>query len=327
MIRRILRAVRAELRSASPAHVAPAPTPRPPRPVASIPSGELLSGKLALIVGAGPNIGRGIARVLAGTGADLLLTDCRSEPLEERFHDSQHGGYFAIDPHTTAEPPSVAMEKWQNDHVHALEALVAYFAIAPSPLVRERIVETILILSRTVVRSDHASSRDLHSRAWHPDPTDRRVSYGHDVECGWLLLDACDAIGMSPSLLLPHVTAIFGTLLAHGLDLGGGGVCHTGNVGASADDRRKIWWVQAEVLVGSLDLYMRTGLPAAGRVYLEVLQWIDSKQADWTNGEWHDCITASGVPGGKKAAHWKGPYHSGRAMIECLLRVARLSAA
>ena len=83
--------------------------------------------------------------------------------------------------------------------------------------------------------------------------------------------------------------------------------------------------MQAEALVGCLDLYERTGLPEAGRAYLSILRWIDEAQADWTHGDWHECITPSGASEGQKAGPWKGPYHSGRAMLECIGRIARLA--
>lgn len=264
------------------------------------------------------------ARV-SGCVESLGLAHATFDVITSRFHDPVHGGFVALDAQTTAEPEDVASAKWQNDHVHVLEALVSYHALNASPPVRERILECMTILTTTVMRSHHASSRDRHSRSWRADARDHRVSYGHDVECAWLLLDAADALDLSPSLMLPHARAIFGTLQREGLDRRRGGVHREGLAGGRRVDRQKIWWVQAEVLVGCLDLYVRTGKPEAGRTYLEILRWIESAQADWDNGEWHECVTPGGRPEGRKAGPWKGPYHAGRAMMECLMRVSRLS--
>ena len=55
-----------------------APSRRP-----EAPSGEtLLDGRVALVSGVGPNLGRAAALRLAGAGADLVVTARRSEPLE-----------------------------------------------------------------------------------------------------------------------------------------------------------------------------------------------------------------------------------------------------
>jgi mannobiose 2-epimerase len=46
---------------------------------------------------------------------------------------------------------------------------------------------------------------------------------------------------------------------------------------------------------------------------------------DWKVGEWHSAVTADLQVSGSKANIWKGGYHNGRAMIECLklLRAAQ----
>lgn len=81
MIRRILRAIHREVLGT------PAPdtsrVAQPARPLAVMPFGDLLKGKRVLIAGAGPNIGRGIARMCGSAGADLVLTDVQRAPLEQ----------------------------------------------------------------------------------------------------------------------------------------------------------------------------------------------------------------------------------------------------
>ena len=52
--------------------------------------------------------------------------------------------------------------------------------------------------------------------------------------------------------------------------------------------------------------------------FSRVLAWIVNCQVDWKNGEWHARVGESGKPSGDKAGAWKDPYHTGRAMIQCL---------
>ena len=219
---------------------------------------------------------------------------------------------------------AVAQAKYCNDHIHLLEALRAFHRIHPSDAVRDRLWETTLILARTVTRTAHPSAHDLHSRDWREHYDDDLISFGHDSETSWLLLDSCDAIGISPSLLMPWCIDLFGMLRSHGIRANDGSVYNRARVGSRAHDRNRIWWVQAEVLVGCLDLHVRTGSLAAGRTYLDLLRWIEQQQADWEHGEWHHCITATGRREGPKAGEWRGPYHSARSMIECLERLHRL---
>ena len=79
----------------------------------------------------------------------------------------------------------------------------------------------------------------------------------------------------------------------------------------------------AEALIASLDQYLATGLPTAGQCFAGTLDWIVGHQVDWSHGEWHARIDESQRPLGDKAgAHWKGPYHTGRALLTCLERLA-----
>jgi mannobiose 2-epimerase len=61
-----------------------------------------------------------------------------------------------------------------------------------------------------------------------------------------------------------------------------------------------------------------TGDPRCGRFYLDLLEWIKTRQVDWRNGDWHALIWPSGAITGDKADRWKTPYHNGRAMLRCI---------
>src|SRR5208283_4574609 len=85
-----------------------------------------------------------------------------------------------------------------------------------------------------------------------------------------------------------------------------------------ANDRTKTWWVQAEALVSSLYMYRLTHEEKYLRVFAKTYEWVDKHQTDWVHGEWFENISPEGVPQGDKAQPWKGGYHNGRSMIECL---------
>src|SRR6476620_3718394 len=50
-----------------------------------------LSGKVALVTGAGQNVGAGIARVLAGQGAAVAVNDIRVERAEDTVNEVTAG--------------------------------------------------------------------------------------------------------------------------------------------------------------------------------------------------------------------------------------------
>jgi mannobiose 2-epimerase len=183
----------------------------------------------------------------------------------------------------------------------------------------------MLILTSSVRHPGADGARERHQRDWTPsDSAGRlRVSYGHDLEAGWLLLATADTLRLPPAPLVHQARSAVRVMLDHGRDRRGG-VCNSGPLRGRADDRQKIWWVQAECLVACLDQYARSGDEAARQAYLELLDWIATRQVDWVHGEWHHTIHPSGRVTGGKAGPWREPYHAGRAMLECLERLGRL---
>lgn len=246
------------------------------------------------------------------------------ELLESKAHDKQNGGYHeAFHPDWTSaadvESPMGTRDnqKLMNTHLHLLEALTTYYRASGSSLARQRLVELILIQSNTVVRKDVGACTDRYTQDWTPIST--RVSYGHDIENVWLLMDACEAVGQSNWPLLDFYTSLYGYSLKYGYDTTHGGFYDTGEFHQPADGRSKIWWVQAEALVSALYLYRMTDDAQYAAVFAQTFDFVNKYMADWTFGEWHGRTSPEGVANPANKAHaWKCGYHNGRAMIECL---------
>ena len=161
---------------------------------------------------------------------------------------------------------------------------------------------------------------DKHQRDWTPlqGPGLDRISYGHDLENIWLLIEACDAAVIANGPLLDLYRTLFNYALRHGFDKIRGGFYDTGPFNLPADRRSKVWWVQAEALVSSLQMYRLTREEAYYHCFSQTLDWIVNNQADWEHGDWYAQVEENGKPWGDKAGAWKSPYHNGRAMIHCL---------
>jgi mannose/cellobiose epimerase-like protein (N-acyl-D-glucosamine 2-epimerase family) len=244
--------------------------------------------------------------------------------LESRAHDTVHGGYneaFHPDWTLAADVQSPMgtrdNQKLMNTHLHLLEALTTYYRASGSPLARERLMELILIQSNTVVRKHVGACTDRYTQDWTPIST--RVSYGHDIENVWLLMDACEAVGQSNSPLLDFYKSLYGYSHKYGYDMRHGGFYDSGEFHQPADKRKKVWWVQAEALVSALYLYRMTGDAQYADVFTQTFNFVDRYMADWAHGEWHGSVSPEGVAVPANKAHaWKSGYHNGRAMIECL---------
>ncbi|MCU0913794.1 MAG: AGE family epimerase/isomerase [Planctomycetes bacterium] len=253
--------------------------------------------------------------------------------LDEKSHDKLDGGYLeSFNPDWTPSPAgqssymgAPAGLKLMNTHLHLLEAMTTFYRASHLPLARERLLELINIESNTVVRKTIGACTDKYDADWTArlDNGYDLVSYGHDIENIWLLMDACDAAGVSNSPFLDLYRTLFEYALKYGYDERNGGFFYTGRFNTAAADRSKSWWVQAEAIVSSLHMYEYTQDPKYLPVFENVFRFIETKMVDWTVGEWHATITAQGQAQGDKGSIWKAGYHNGRAMIECIEMLKR----
>jgi mannobiose 2-epimerase len=250
--------------------------------------------------------------------------------LERHAHDSVNGGYREYlrrdwqspEPSSATYMESRADLKQLNTHLHALEAFTRYHDLVREPQVRSRLIELILILSNAVARKPVTGCRNIHAEDWTPPGNPERVTYGHDLENVWLLIEACDAAGLPNAPLREFYESLFRNAWRFGFDHRQGGFYYQGPVEEFATARQKTWWVQAESLLCALHMYRLTRQKGYFQRFREILDWITNYQVDWPLGEWHRRVRTDGTPSGSKtgdeAGGWKTPYHNGRAMIRCL---------
>lgn len=264
----------------------------------------------------------------SGDSQAMALAQKLFNLLEYHAHDPQYGGYqesFLYDwnplPANRINYMNTASNiKLMNTHLHLMEAIMTYYLVARDRISRERLIELILAQSNAVVRKGIGTCTDRYQRNWMPlyGPDYDRVSYGHNLENIWLLIEACNTAGISNGPLLNLYRMLFSYALQYGFDREEGGFYYTGSFNAPADRREKVWWVQAEGLVSALQIYSLTGEEVYFNCFSKTLDWIVKHQVDWEHGDWHAQVSKSKKPSGDKAGAWKSPYHNGRAIIRCL---------
>ncbi len=246
--------------------------------------------------------------------------------LEAKAHDKEFGGYLEFfnedwKPAALTEPSYMAGNssvKLMNTHLHLMEALTTYYRASKLPLARERLLELMAIESHAVVRKGIVACTDQYQRDWTPilDGIGARVSYGHDLENIWLLVDAAEAAGVPIAPYMELFRENFAYSMKYGWDAVNGGFYYYGWFRQPAENRVKSWWVQAEAMVSALMMYRLTGDPQYWNVFEKTWVFIRDHQIDWKAGEWWQSVDDSLKPSGDKASGWKGGYHNGRAMIE-----------
>ena len=249
--------------------------------------------------------------------------------IETKAHDKRYGGYRDIlrrdwtplSANHMANGHDRVPIKRMNTHLHLLEAITSFCScFTEDALARERLMELILINSNSVVRKDIGACTDRYLEIWQPltGPAYQRISYGHDLENIWLLMEACKVASIAENLLSDLYRSLFKYAVQYGLDRKNGGFYNSGVFKSPADRCEKIWWVQAESLIAALEMYRITQEQIYWDCFSRVLDWIVQHQIDWQYGDWYETVDGEGRSSGVKAGPWKGPYHNGRAMLRCL---------
>lgn len=150
------------------------------------------------------------------------------------------------------------------------------------------------------------------------------ISYGHDIEGSWLMLEAAEAIA-DPAYVEEFKTLairMVDAVLAQGLDRDYG-VMNEGR-GPDIIDGEKHWWPQAEAVVGCVNAYQITGESRYLETAMAIWRFIENYIRDEEHGEWFWKVSREGRPDATKpiVEPWKCPYHNTRACIEVWTRLA-----
>gem|GEM_PF-2460857 len=152
-------------------------------------------------------------------------------------------------------------------------------------------------------------------------PKEHLVSFGHDVETAFLMEEAIEVLGRpDDEETLRVCRALVDHSLLFGWDNRYGGFYHEGASFALAEDRRKVWWVQAEGLNALCFMYKRYGETDRqyGQKFIAQWEFIKNHMIDAEHGGWFNTVSESGVhPPGEhsKANLWKTAYHEIRALL------------
>jgi mannobiose 2-epimerase len=101
-----------------------------------------------------------------------------------------------------------------------------------------------------------------------------------------------------------------------------GGMIYERNLTNGHVDADRHWWVQAETVVGYINLYQHFGDEASLDKALACWEFTKSHLIDRVNGEWFWSLRADGTINhtDDKAGFWKCPYHNGRMCMEIMER-------
>jgi mannobiose 2-epimerase len=271
--------------------------------------------------------------------------------MEDAAHDTKHSGYYNIilpdsiknskTPESQAFIQKIGWGKpeWkdQNTSIHILEALTTTYQVLPEPLIRKRLEEMLqLVRDKMVNKAGHLNL--YFTSDWQPiiyqdssrafilkNLTIDHISFGHDIETAYLLLDASKTLyGKYDTKTLKIAKMLVDHSLKYGFEknyygLFDRGYRFTKNDSIEIVTRSKAWWAQAEAwhsLALMADIYPNE------KIYQDAFQkmwrYIQKELVDLEYGGWYgNGLDENPEAKNQRKAHqWKGAYHDGRALVQ-----------
>jgi mannobiose 2-epimerase len=178
--------------------------------------------------------------------------------IEDHYRDDLGPGYrsgvrpdgtpfAAPGPGATEDAESIegpALNRTMNDHIHLLEAYAELLRWWPDPDLRKRTEELLAFVRDRIVVEPGCLYIALR-----PDgkPVPAPVSFGHDVETAFLMVEAEEALGREPSpATLRAARMLVDHALARGYDPARGQLFELGSAYGPPVDRSVEWWGQFE---------------------------------------------------------------------------------
>ena len=289
------------------------------------------------------------------SGDENVLQDAQKafRWLDTHAHDDEQGGYYptltqegqVIDSSmfTGEYPMTTYFYKDQNTSIHVLEALTELYHVWPDDTLEIRLREMFHLVRDRMVSDDGylrlffyddwtpVSYRDSTQEAREANYGIDHVSFGHDIETAYLLLEASEAMEeYEYSQTLVKAKKMVDHTLRWGFDRENSGIYDRGYYVQGTDSveiilDHKNWWSQSEGL-NSLYLFS-TFYPDESRYRDEFERlWDYTKNyiIDHENGGWYPYGLDTHPEAAKlqKASPWKANYHNARTLMNLKRMIA-----
>jgi mannobiose 2-epimerase len=254
--------------------------------------------------------------------------------IEQHSFDPVHGGYFEAFTRDWKEMEDLRLsakdaneKKTMNTHLHVVEAYANLYTIWPDEQLRVQVQRLLQLFHDKIIDKKSGHLHLFFDAQW--QVKGNNVSYGHDIEASWLLLEAAEIIN-DPALITAYrelALLITNATIRDGLD-NDGGLWYEYETARRHLVAEKHWWPQAEALVGFINAWQ---LQPQGR-FLHHAQntwhFIREHLIDKPGGEWFWGVYKDySIMPEDKAGLWKCPYHNARACLEGIKRLGASPAA
>jgi mannobiose 2-epimerase len=271
-----------------------------------------------------------LAEFYRATGDTVALRNARNifELFEKYALDKESNGYFEVFSRDWQRSHDRLIgettdndEKTMNTSLHIMEAYANLYRVWPDKKMEERLRNMVELFLDKIIDQKTFHLINFMDREW--NPTSTIDSYGHDIECSWLLCEAAHLID-DQSLIArtKEVSLKMADAAAEGLQADGS-LVYEKDYSSGHINTNRSWWAQSETVVGYLNAYQLSGDEKYLSNSINCWNFIKNNLVDTKNGGWFGSVTESGVIGsGNKAGFWTAPYHNGRMCMEIIERVS-----
>ncbi len=261
----------------------------------------------------------------SGDGEALALARELQLLVEEKCKDAQ--GYleafnrqFEPEENEKLSENGVMAERTMNTLLHVLEAYTELYRVSPDERTGKALRSLLDTFADKVYNRRLGRQEVFFDKDW--NMLIDLYSYGHDIETSWLVDRALCVLqdAAYKERLLPITTELARNIYDRAYV--GHSVLNEAECGVA--DATRVWWVQAEAVVGFLNAWQK--LP-------EEMEWLFGAEDIWEfikghlidrrdGSEWYWAVDAQGKPLEKPIVEpWKCPYHNGRMCMEVMRRM------
>jgi mannobiose 2-epimerase len=241
--------------------------------------------------------------------------------IENHSRDKARGGYIEaltrdwqpIDDMRLSDKDDNS-SKTMNTHLHIIEPYTNLLRVWRDETLRQTTESLLSVFFDKIMDKNTGHLGLFFDNDWHRQ--DNIISYGHDIEASWLLLETAQVLGNSKYMptVLNNTQRIANAALE--------GRCDDGSMiyerhSDGTLDKDKHWWVQAETVIGQVYLGAFHNQPEMIDKAYQSWQYIKGNIIDYEGGEWHWSRRKGRVNReDDKAGFWKCPYHNTRMCLE-----------
>ncbi len=262
------------------------------------------------------------------------------EDIEQYSWDQEYGGYIEACTREWGKIEDMRLSeldanypKSQNTHLHIIEPYAnLYRAMKECSGLKISTIQMLKVEKSLRNLIDIFCNKILNPETHHLDlffemdwtrAAGRLESYGHDIECSWLMHEAALVLG-DPAVIkkVEPIVEMVARASEKGLNPDGS-MTHEANLDTGYIDDDRHWWVQAETVVGFFNIYQHFGDRSALDKSLRCWDYIKNNLVDHTLGEWYWSRDAQRNLNLKDdhAGFWKCPYHNSRMCLELMERI------